>query len=63
MLCVVWNGTRCASDLVILDAASLQELAVVELPLVIPATGHSAGLRSAAAPARATPLKTCLAVG
>jgi len=64
VLCVVWNGTRCASDLVILDAASLQELAVVvELPLVIPATGHSAGLRSAAAPARATPLKTCLAVG
>ena len=36
MLCVVWNGTRCASDLVILDTASLQELAVVELPLVIP---------------------------
>ena len=37
MLCVVWNVTRFASDLVILDAASLQELAVVvELPLVIP---------------------------
>ena len=30
------DGARCASDLVILDAASMQELAVVELPLAIP---------------------------
>jgi all-trans-8'-apo-beta-carotenal 15,15'-oxygenase len=36
VLCMVWNGARCASDLVILDAASLEELAVVELPLAIP---------------------------
>ena len=36
VLCLVWNGARCASDLVILDAASLAELAVLELPLAIP---------------------------
>jgi all-trans-8'-apo-beta-carotenal 15,15'-oxygenase len=30
VLCMIWNGARCASDLVILDAASMQELAVVE---------------------------------
>jgi carotenoid cleavage dioxygenase-like enzyme len=30
------DGARCASDLVILDAASTEELAVVELPLAIP---------------------------
>lgn len=36
VLCVVWNGARCASDLVILDASSLAEVAVLELPLAIP---------------------------
>ena len=36
VLCVVWNGARCASDLVILEAASLAEVAVLELPLAIP---------------------------
>ncbi len=36
VLGMVWNGARCASDLVILDAASMEELAVVELPLAIP---------------------------
>jgi all-trans-8'-apo-beta-carotenal 15,15'-oxygenase len=36
VLCLIWNGARCASDLVILDAASLEELAVLELPLAIP---------------------------
>ena len=36
VLTLIWNGARCASDLVILDAASLEELAVVELPLAIP---------------------------
>jgi all-trans-8'-apo-beta-carotenal 15,15'-oxygenase len=36
VLCLVWNGARCASDLVILDAASLAELAVLELPLAVP---------------------------
>ncbi|MFM8525210.1 MAG: carotenoid oxygenase family protein [Cyanobacteriota bacterium] len=36
VLCLVWNGARCASDLVILVAATLQELAVLELPLAIP---------------------------
>ena len=36
MLCLVWNGARCASDLVILDAASLAEVAVLELPLAVP---------------------------
>jgi all-trans-8'-apo-beta-carotenal 15,15'-oxygenase len=36
VLCLVWNGARCATDLVILAAASLAELAVLELPLAIP---------------------------
>jgi all-trans-8'-apo-beta-carotenal 15,15'-oxygenase len=36
VLTLIWNGARCASDLVILDAASMEELAVVELPLAIP---------------------------
>ncbi|MEI6030614.1 MAG: carotenoid oxygenase family protein [Synechococcaceae cyanobacterium ELA739] len=36
VLCVVWNGARCASDLVILDAASMAEVALLELPLAIP---------------------------
>jgi all-trans-8'-apo-beta-carotenal 15,15'-oxygenase len=36
LLCVIWNGARCASDLVILDAASMAEVAVLELPLAIP---------------------------
>jgi all-trans-8'-apo-beta-carotenal 15,15'-oxygenase len=36
VLTLIWNGARCASDLVILDAATMEELAVVELPLAIP---------------------------
>jgi all-trans-8'-apo-beta-carotenal 15,15'-oxygenase len=36
LLSVVWNGARCASDLVILDAADLSEQAVLEFPLAIP---------------------------
>jgi all-trans-8'-apo-beta-carotenal 15,15'-oxygenase len=36
VLCLIWNGARCASDLVILDAASMAEVAVLELPLAIP---------------------------
>ena len=36
MLVLVWNGARCASDLVILDAATMAEQAVVELPLALP---------------------------
>jgi all-trans-8'-apo-beta-carotenal 15,15'-oxygenase len=36
VLCVVWNGARCSSDLVIIDAASMEEVAVLELPLAIP---------------------------
>ncbi|MBE9154414.1 carotenoid oxygenase family protein [Cyanobium sp. LEGE 06113] len=36
LLCVVWNGARCASDLVILNAHDLSEQAVLELPLAIP---------------------------
>ncbi|MFM2173382.1 MAG: hypothetical protein RLZZ54_1309 [Cyanobacteriota bacterium] len=46
VLCLVWNGARCASDLVILDAASLAEVAVLELPLAVP---H--GLHGSFAPA------------
>ena len=48
VLCLVWNGARCASDLVILDAASLAEVAVLELPLAVP---H--GLHGSWAPAAA----------
>ncbi|QNI46992.1 carotenoid oxygenase family protein [Synechococcus sp. A15-60] len=33
---LVWNGARDGSDLVILDASDLRELAVLELPLAIP---------------------------
>ncbi|MFM8545835.1 MAG: carotenoid oxygenase family protein [Vulcanococcus sp.] len=36
VLCLLWNGARSASDLVILDAASLAEVAVLELPLAVP---------------------------
>jgi len=36
VLTLVWNGARRASDLVVLDAASLAEVAVLELPLAIP---------------------------
>ena len=36
VLTVIWNGARCASDLVILDAASMEEVAVLELPLALP---------------------------
>ena len=36
LLVVVWNGARCASDLVILRADDLSEQAVLPLPLAIP---------------------------
>ena len=36
VLCLVWNGARSATDLVILDAAALTEVAVLELPLAVP---------------------------
>ena len=36
VLTLIWNGARRGSDLVILDAATMEELAVVELPLAIP---------------------------
>lgn len=36
VLGLVWNGARSASDLVVLDAASMGEVAVLELPLAIP---------------------------
>jgi all-trans-8'-apo-beta-carotenal 15,15'-oxygenase len=36
VLTVVWNGGRDASDLVILDAASMAEVAVLPLPLALP---------------------------
>ena len=36
VLVPVWNGARCATDLVILNAADLSEQAVLELPLAIP---------------------------
>ncbi|WP_094559118.1 carotenoid oxygenase family protein [Synechococcus sp. 8F6] len=36
VLVPVWNGARCATDLVILNAADMSEQAVLELPLAIP---------------------------
>jgi all-trans-8'-apo-beta-carotenal 15,15'-oxygenase len=36
VLNLVWNGARNASDLVILAASDLEEVAVLELPLAIP---------------------------
>ena len=36
VLGLFWNGARSASDLVVLDAASMAEVAVLELPLAIP---------------------------
>ena len=36
VLVLVWNGARCGTDLVILDAHDLKEVAVIELPISIP---------------------------
>jgi len=36
VLDLVWNGARAASDLVILNARDLSEVAVLELPLAVP---------------------------
>mgnify|MGYP006240258479 FL=1 len=36
VLDLVWNGARQASDLVILDAHDLSEVALLELPLPVP---------------------------
>ncbi len=36
ILGLIWNGARCGSDLVILDAADLSEQAVLPLPLALP---------------------------
>jgi all-trans-8'-apo-beta-carotenal 15,15'-oxygenase len=46
VLCLVWNGARCASDLVILDAADLHEVAVLELPLAIPHGLHGSWVQA-----------------
>ena len=47
VLCLVWNGARCASDLVILDAATMTEVAVLELPLAIPHGLHGSWVEAA----------------
>ena len=36
VLTMIWNGERRSSDLVILDASTLEEVALIELPLAIP---------------------------
>jgi all-trans-8'-apo-beta-carotenal 15,15'-oxygenase len=46
VLVLVWNGARCASDLVILDAASMAEVAVLELPLAVPHGLHGSWVAS-----------------
>ena len=43
---LVWNGARDGSDLVILDAAELHEVAVIELPLAIPHGLHGSWVPS-----------------
>ncbi len=48
VLCLVWNGARCASDLVILNAADMTEQAVLELPLAIPHGLHGSWVGAAA---------------
>lgn len=47
VLCLVWNGARCASDLVILNAADMSEQAVLELPLAIPHGLHGSWVGTA----------------
>ena len=47
LLVVVWNGARCASDLVILRAADLSEQAVLPLPLAIPHGLHGSWAEAA----------------
>jgi all-trans-8'-apo-beta-carotenal 15,15'-oxygenase len=44
---LLWNGAREASDLVILDASDLSELAVFELPLAIPHGLHGSWVTAA----------------
>ena len=46
VLCLVWNGARCASDLVILNAVDLSEQAVLELPLAVPHGLHGSWISS-----------------
>ena len=46
VLCLVWNGARCASDLVILNADDLSEQAVLELPLAVPHGLHGSWVSS-----------------
>lgn len=48
VLCLVWNGARCASDLVILNAADMTEQAVLELPLALPHGLHGSWVPEAA---------------
>jgi all-trans-8'-apo-beta-carotenal 15,15'-oxygenase len=48
VLCLVWNGARCASDLVILNAADMGEQAVLELPLAIPHGLHGSWVAAGA---------------
>ena len=50
ILSLVWNGARCASDLVILRAADLQVQAVLRLPLAVPHGLHGSWSRRATAP-------------
>jgi all-trans-8'-apo-beta-carotenal 15,15'-oxygenase len=46
VLDLVWNASRGASDLVILNAVDLAEVAVLELPLAIPHGLHGSWAES-----------------
>jgi len=47
VMVVVWNGARCASDLVILRAGHLSEQGRPALPLALPMPAPAAGRRRA----------------
>lgn len=47
VMVVVWNGARCASDLVILRAGDLSEQAVLPLPLALPHGLHGSWAEAA----------------
>jgi all-trans-8'-apo-beta-carotenal 15,15'-oxygenase len=48
LLCLVWNGSRGSSDLVILNGHDLSEQAVLELPLAIPHGLHGSWVAASA---------------
>jgi all-trans-8'-apo-beta-carotenal 15,15'-oxygenase len=46
ILVLIWNAERCATDLVVLDAADMTEQALIEIPLAIPYGLHGSWVPS-----------------